>query len=366
MQHSSHRTIIAVLLGLYGTAFVFCPTARAGKPVPDEKKDFSFKNPQKYEPAGVETPAMLGDLGGFQGGFQGGFGGGQLGGQGGFGGLQFGGQGGFGGGQLGGQSGFGAGQLGGVPISPFRGAYKISEGESPRPTDRAYASYNFYSNVEKTADLHREIFGFEKTFLGDRVSVGLRLPFLQIDSDLFGTDSAWGDLSLITKYALINNRDTGNVLSIGLAVTFPTGELPNSFTLRGSVIETVHSTLIQPFVGYIWNSGNFFVQGFTSVAVPTDSEDVTILFNDIGLGYRIKPRAGPFTMIVPTLEAHLNTPLDHRGSTSIPHYGDSLDLTGGFHFYLNDRVSFSVGVGTPVTAPRLFDVEALARFNFHF
>ena len=232
--------------------------------------------------------------------------------------------------------------------------------------DRAYVSYNFYGNVEKTADLHREIIGFEKSFLDGRVSVGLRLPYLQIQTDSFGSDDAWGDLSVILKYAIINNRDTGNVLSIGMAVTAPTGELPNSFAVHGTSVDAVHSTLLQPFVGYIWNSGHFFIQGFTSVAFPTDSEDATILFNDIGFGYRIPLSRGPFTSIVPTLEAHVNTPLNHRRSADGPQFSDSVDLTAGFHFHLNDHVSFSTGVGTPVTGPRLFDIEALARFDFRF
>ena len=356
MQHSHHRKIIAGLLGLLCAAIPFSPLAHAGKPVPDKGSDFSFKNPQKYTQPDNYAPPMFGDLGGFQAGF--GFGG-----QGGFGGGNFngGGQGGQGGGNFN-----GGGQLGGAPISPFRGAYKVAEGESPKPMDRAYVSYNFYGNVEKTADLHREIIGFEKSFLDGRASAGLRLPYLQIQTDSFGSEDAWGDLSVILKYALINNRDTGNVLSIGMAVTAPTGDLPNTYSVVGTSVETVHSTLLQPFVGYIWNSGHFFIQGFTSVAFPTDSRDATILFNDIGFGYRIPLSRGPFTSIVPTLEAHVNTPLNHRRSTDGPQFSDSVDLTAGFHFHINDRVSFSTGVGTPVTSPRLFDIEALARFDFRF
>ena len=227
-------------------------------------------------------------------------------------------------------------------------------------------SYNYYRNVEHVAEVHREIVGVEKAFIDGRVSVGLRLPYLQIDHDFAGHNDAFGDLTAILKYAPINNLKTGNVLTLGFAVTAPTGEVPHTFVVRRNRLDDVHSTLLQPFVGYIWNAGNFFVQGFTSVAVPTDSDDATILFNDLGFGYRIRPSSGPFKAIVPTIEAHVNTPLNHRNAGDFPRFRDSVDLTAGFHFYFSERVSLSLGAGTPVTSPRLFDLEALARLDFHF
>lgn len=108
------------------------------------------------------------------------------------------------------------------------------------------------------------------------------------------------------------------------------------------------------------------MQGFTSVSAPTDSDDATILFNDLGFGYRCRPSGGPFKAIVPTIEAHVNTPLNHRDSGDFPRFRDSLNVTAGFHFYFNEHVSLSLGAGTPVTSPRLFDLEALARLDFHF
>ena len=72
--------------------------------------------------------------------------------------------------------------------------------------------------------LNREVVGFEKTLFGSDISLGVRLPFLQT-SGAAGTGIAGdivGDLTLIGKYAVINNRETGNVLSLGLALTVPT------------------------------------------------------------------------------------------------------------------------------------------------
>lgn len=65
-------------------------------------------------------------------------------------------------------------------------------------------------------------FGVEKTFFVGTTSIGLRLPFLQSHGGLPGAQAPdMGDLALITKYALINDRP-GSVLSGGLNVAIPT------------------------------------------------------------------------------------------------------------------------------------------------
>ena len=92
-------------------------------------------------------------------------------------------------------------------------------------------------------------------------------------SDGIGADSGVGDLTLIVKYSLIHSQDTGNVLSTGLALTLPTG--PN-LGFPG-----VHDTLIQPYVGAMYNMDRFYVHGFMSVVIPTDNQDTLLeLFTD--------------------------------------------------------------------------------------
>jgi hypothetical protein len=176
-----------------------------------------------------------------------------------------------------------------------------------------FLNYNYYDNVKRdlavgTENDHRETIGFEKTVLGD-ASIGLRLPFFQ---NLDGNDFVVGDLSFILKYAPIHNRETGNALSFGLVVTAPTGEPPQRFDVAKD--KEVHSTLLQPFVGYLWNRGDFFLHAFHSVMVPTDSDDVTMLFNDIAVGYWLFRGEGEqlLTGVIPTFEVHVNTPLNHR------------------------------------------------------
>jgi hypothetical protein len=346
----------------------------------------------------LPTPPMFGDQfqfgfnlqGGFQGGFN--FGGGFQGGfnlqggfnqggfnlQGGFNqgglqtGLQTGFQGGFnlqGGLNLGGfQGGFnlqtGSGfNIGfGAPVAVARGAFKIAENESPRPQDRFFATYNYYDQVlNASLQVHREMVGVEKTFLGGNASVELRLPFIQSHASGAGTESEIADMTAIVKYAFINEPD--RVLSAGLAVTAPTSGIPTVLILRPTGFEAIHPTLLQPFVGYIWGVNDFFIQGFSSVMAPTDSRDGTWMFNDVGIGYWLWRGEGRLKAIVPTFETHVNTPFNHRGA---PGFGDSVDLTAGSYFYLGQRLTVGMALGTPVTGPKLFDFEALVNLNWRF
>jgi hypothetical protein len=246
-----------------------------------------------------------------------------------------------------------------IPASPF----KIAENESPRPTNRVFITYNYYDDIRLgeripgfQTDLHRETIGFEKTFLDGSTSVGLRLPFLQTqftDPIASRSDSDLGDLSLITKFAFINDHNTGNVFSGGLVVTLPTASGETEF----------NDAKLQPFVGGVFNVGNFYLHGFSSVAIPTDSDDTPLLFNDMGVGHFLYTNPNTFlSQIVPTLEVHINTPLNHRDEP-VP---DIVNLTPGVHLQFSGRAWLTVGAGIPLTGPRPFDIEGIAQFNFRF
>ena len=284
-----------------------------------------------------------------------------------------------------------------VPV-PSRGAFKIAENASPLPQDRVFFTYNNFNNLgfpdtglnaplatisasqmrlggQATAttvttvtpgvqrvNLDREVFGFEKTFLGGYASVELRAPLLQQGSGGAGFGyHGFGDLTIIGKYALYLDRNTGNVFSTGLGITAPTGQsVP---TTDGSI----RDVLLQPFVGYIWNFDRFFVQGFHSLVVPTDTRDVTMAFNDVGVNFWLYRNPDRFlSFVVPTLEAHLTTPLNHRdlnGPIVIP---DTLVVTTGIHLGLGRRSSLTFGVAAPVTGPRPYAVESFLQFNWRF
>lgn len=260
-----------------------------------------------------------------------------------------------------------------API-PYRGAFKITENESPRPTDRVFIGYNYFEDVNKNfvgaggggANLNRETIGFEKTFLDGNASIGMRLPFLELTGNSTLNETLVDDLSIIFKYAFINNRQTGDVLSAGLVVTVPTAP--------AVVIEDegdLNSTFLEPFIGYIFHFGpDLYIQGFSSISVPTDGRDATLLFNSIGVNYWIYRDRNPEALvigIIPDLELHLNDPLNHRGldSSGPIGYQDTVDLTMGVNFLFR-RISAGVCACVPLTGPKPYEYEIAANLNFHF
>ncbi len=70
--------------------------------------------------------------------------------------------------------------------------------------------------------------------------------------------------------------------------------------------------------------------------------------------------------MVPTFEVHVNTPLTHRGEGDPERRRDSVDLTAGVHLQIGEKTWLGIGVGTTVTNPRLFNVEALGSVNWRF
>jgi len=267
-----------------------------------------------------------------------------------------------------------------VPI-PARSGMKITENESPRPMNRVFYTYNFYSDVNGSLNpgmgfgFSRHMLGFEKTFFGGDASFGMRLPFVSLSGPQGLLDSVFGDMTVIVKYAFINNRQTGDVFSGGLAVTVPTGDgivldLPNANgVIDGTVQEHFHPTVLQPWLGFIrFMTPRLYAQGFSSIAVPTDSRDVTILCNDLAFGYTIyrNPTDKFIQGIVPTVELHVNTPLNHRGARSIPlGFSDEVNMTCGCYMFL-PRATLGGAVGFPMVGPRPFGVEAIGSFTFRF
>jgi hypothetical protein len=281
-----------------------------------------------------------------------------------------------------------------VPLGFGGGSLKVGENQSPMPTDRAFLTFNYYNGLRApesgaaphlstvttvingipatvstlipgppTSNLFNQMFGFEKTFLDGGASIGMRLPFGQLNGDGSLGQQDIGDMSWLLNYAFYRDTTTGNVLSAGIMATLPTG--PQQYTTAGNI----HPSLVQPFFGYRWSIDRFYIQGFTSSALPTDPRFVTGLFNDVGAGYwlyRSASRSDFVSAIVPTVEAHMTTPLNHRGPDSVINVPDFVALTGGVHFFFANRALLTVGVTTPVTGPRVFPVEAVAQFNFRF
>lgn len=273
-----------------------------------------------------------------------------------------------------------------VPILS-RGSFKIGENERPLPEDRVFLNYNYYQGVpgpkfqapppvtvlnggiptttqtfipSQGADgyVNRGVIGFETTFLDGMASVGMRAPFLQRQGDGSLSDGDFGDLTFIFKYLALT--DGTDVISGGLVVTAPTG--PAIQTIEGPI----RSTLIQPWVGFFANAGDVFAMGFSSVAIPTDGRDTTILFNDLSVGIILyQSPTDLVSYISPMAEVHVTTPLNNRGDNVLLSVPDLVVLTGGVQIGFGPA-SLTLGVATPVTGPRIYDYEAFAQLNFRY
>jgi hypothetical protein len=262
--------------------------------------------------------------------------------------------------------------------------FKISDNDSPLPQSRTYFSFNYFYNLNDTINqqlggaiqhtrIHREIFGVEWAEDDQSASWGLRLPIDTFNADhtvpgLDGTSTDIGDLSIVFKWLLWRNQATGSLLSGGLAVTPPTG--PGSFGGSNN-ISVFHNTILQPYLGWIWVNGPFYLQGFSAVDAPTDLNDVVLLDNSVAAGFFLyqNKNSNGLSAIVPTVEVHVNTPLNHRGVLRLSDPAgtpDLVDITGGIHFEYQDKSSMGIAFAVPVTGPRMFDFEILAQFRWRY
>jgi hypothetical protein len=266
---------------------------------------------------------------------------------------------------------------------------KIAENQSPRPQDRFFFSFNYYANVNGSLNerfgapvndirVYRYILGFEKTFDNGNGSIGLRLPIdtLTANSTLVGkfkkfggTSTSLGNLNIFAKYILKEDPKTGSLISAGFAISPTTGG--NNFA-GAPFIQNINTTLFQPFLGYLWIRGNFYLQGFSAFEFPVNQNQVTEMFNDIGMGYFLVRSSDPdrfLTGVAPTFEVHINTPLNHRGFDNPNEPAgtpDSVNLTYGLNIEFHRNSLLTLGFVTPVTGPRPFAYEALVLFNYRF
>jgi hypothetical protein len=102
---------------------------------------------------------------------------------------------------------------------------------------------------------------------------------------------------------------------------------------------------------------------------------VTLIYNDIGFGYFLR-RPDPnsnldefISLIAPTFEMHINTPLNHRNPfnafdrAATP---DWVDFTYGINIGFFNRSLLTFAIVTPISSPKPFDFETLVFFNIFF
>jgi hypothetical protein len=282
--------------------------------------------------------------------------------------------------------------------------FKISENQSPRPQDRVFFTFNYFNDVNGSINklnnspitgikIYRYVWGFEKTFDEGRGSIGLSLPLYSLSANSAPNSgistpgsTSLGDLNIFAKYILKENKKTGSLLSTGLLVTPPTGPrylaganyLPVS-KYPGSFVP-VHDLQIQPFIGYIFQRDRFYAQGFSALNVAVNPQDVSLFFNDVQFGYfvfRDRESDRFLTAIIPTFEAHISDPINHRGVKSpdpfktnfqYDPYGtpDTVNLTYGINFEIRRNSLLTLAFAEPVTSYKPFAYEAFVLFNYRF
>ncbi|MDB5311703.1 MAG: hypothetical protein JWO38_5905 [Gemmataceae bacterium] len=258
-----------------------------------------------------------------------------------------------------------------IPLAGRYNGVSVVENGNPRPIDQAYVGYNFYSNVGAAlnpatggSDLQRQTAGFEKTVLGGDASVGIRLPYVQQYGPVGLGSQQVGDLTVLFKYAMWNNRTTGDAVTAGFAVTAPTG---GGTAILPDGSRAPHSWLFQPWGGFVTTFDRAYVQGITNLIAPSDGRDPTVLGNSLGVGYWLyrAPTDRLLTGITPIAEVHVWTPLTHRSPTDAVFLQDQVNVTSGAHFRFN-RAVLSTAVAVPVAGPRAWSVEGIAYLSYWF
>ena len=189
-------------------------------------------------------------------------------------------------------------------LAPSVRGFKIAENQSPQPQDRVFFSFNYFNNLNaainrgSTAPInnlraYREIFGFEKTFDDGRGSFGIRLPIdtLFAGSTISGNFAKPGrDQHLAGRPDALHQvrpgvRPEDRQPDLGGPGRHP-ADRPEPVR-RGQVHPgAIHTTTIQPFVGYIFAPRPVLPPRLLGASTfPVDSADVTLVYNDVGVGY---------------------------------------------------------------------------------
>lgn len=259
-----------------------------------------------------------------------------------------------------------------LPAASRYNGVQITDNDNPRPTDRVYFGYNFYSDVGASlnptlggSDVQRQMAGFEMTFLDGDASVGMRLPYIQQYGPAGLGSQTVGDLSVIFKYAFWNDLETGDLASAGVMITAPTGGGSGIILADGSALP--HSTLFQPWGGFVRMYDAGYVQGISNLIVPSDSRDPVLWGNSLAAGYFLyrNPAAGFITDIIPKAEVHIRTPLSQRDPNGLVYLMDQVNVNAGLVVRAG-RASLSGSVSVPVAGPRPWGVEAISFFNYTF
>jgi hypothetical protein len=278
------------------------------------------------------------------------------------------------------------GARGGSPIFPSVRNFKISENQSPKPQDRVFFDFNYYNNLNDTLNrldlspitqmkAYIYNFGVEKTFNNGMGSLGVRVPLDNLTANSFGniigtpTSTSLGNMTIFAKYILAQKAQTGSLVSAGFAVTPQTG--PGRFA-GAPYLFPLNSTSFQPYLGYIYNHNRFYLQGFSGFSFSANPNDVSFVFNDVAIGYFVYRNTDTrswLTALAPTVELHVDNPINHRdplNSADLAGSPDSVNMTFGVNFGIKNSAVLTTAFVTPLASLKPFDSEAILMLNIFF
>ncbi len=288
---------------------------------------------------------------------------------------------------------------------------KLSENNSPIPTDRVIFNYHFFNDVQNGfGDVSRYTMGIEKTYANGDVSFELRVPFAATLDALQAVEAAdhrnfeFGNAVMIWKALLARNNRWA--FTVGTGVSLP---LASSYVLLmgdTNILKVVNESVhILPYVATAWtpNSrvfaeafvqfdidpyGNTVLADVPNVIDPPSGRrrlpqigvlnDATFLFVDVGTGvwvYR-NPNARWLNGVAPVAELHYSTTTSDTDVVSgnnlelrdLSRRLDILNLTLATHLTFQSGLEVSSGVAIPLRTgdDDPFDYEVSLQCDWKF
>jgi hypothetical protein len=274
---------------------------------------------------------------------------------------------------------------------------------SPVPHDRVYFFYNHigdFRGLGSGFDVNRYVFGVEKAFFDNLMSVELRVPFAGtansdqvVGQDLSVGHTEFGNLGLAFKAAVY--RSPNFLASVGLGLSFPTAD-DSRMLLNGQPVIDIqnHAVLLQPLLGIAWapNDRLYAQLGWQLDFDPSGNPVRTLDTN--GLPYRAgvlhdqhysllsgavgcwvyKNKDDWLTGVAMQGELHYDASFGPQhfvndGNVSVADLNSRIDVlnaTAGVICNFGERSSLSLGASFPLTGGRLYDWALIAQVNFLF
>jgi hypothetical protein len=261
----------------------------------------------------------------------------------------------------------------------------VSRNNNVLPLTRAYFDYSFSDAARfdavtdtRTGDIHQGIFGVERAFFHNLLSLEIRLPTVNgldgvqeaVINRPARQDTSFGNMYLGTKALLY--YDPQNVLTTGVGFTLPTGQSAD-FRIGNTSVATINNGtgFIQPFIAYARTRGRGFLQTWTELDFAVGGNDLFLgnafrgtyqeqhlLHLDMQVGYwlyRNHHANRIVTGFAPLLELHYTSTLNDSDSINIVqdyenpfNRMDILNATIGSQINLGRQANCRLGVALPL------------------